>query len=304
MSACLSARSRAAVGLVMTASCRRIPLSRLRDFRRRREFLHGPPAAGGRLRARKAPGRWNAFGIGEVKRNCAMPTPTFVSVNAQTRDAVIQQLEWDSQLDATDVGVTARGGVVTLTGFIDSYAGKLAAERAAKRVRGVRAVANDIQVRLTLEQSDPEIARGIDAALRSRFAIPASVQASVHQGHVSLTGTTPTYFIRALAAETVLGTRGVRDVSNHIRVEPPAAVRDVRRLIVQALHRSAEVNARNIDVVVDGSHVRLTGEVASWAEIEAVESAVAHATGVTQVDNDLTIAPPAVPATAGGHGIA
>lgn len=220
-----------------------------------------------------------------------MPTATLVSANAQTRDAVIQQLEWDSQLDATDVGVTARGGVVTLTGYIDSYAGKLAAERAAKRVRGVRAVANDIQVRLRLERTDPEIALDIDAALRSRFAIPASVQASVHQGHVSLTGTTPTHFVRAIAAETVRGTRGVRDVTNHIRVEPAAVVRDVRRLIVQALHRTAEVNARNIEVVVDGSHVRLGGEVSSWAEVEAVEAAVGHALGVTEVDNRLTIAP-------------
>lgn len=226
-----------------------------------------------------------------------MPTPIFVSANAQTREAVIQQLEWDSQLDATDVGVTARGGVVTLTGYIDSYAGKLAAERAAKLVRGVRAVANDIQVRLTLERTDSQIAVDIDAALRSRFAIPASVQATVHQGHVTVTGTAPTYFVRALAAETVRGTRGVKDVSNYIRVEPAAAVRDVRRRIVEALHRSAEVNAHNITVTVDGSKVRLAGEVTSWAEIEAVESAVAHALGVTDVDNRLTVAVPAASAS-------
>lgn len=212
-------------------------------------------------------------------------THTFV------RDAVIQQLEWDSEVDATDVGVSTRGGVVTLTGYIDTYAGKLAAERAAKRVRGVRAVANDIQVRLRLERTDPEIAADIDAALRLRAAVPDGVQAVVHAGHVSLTGLAPTYFVRALAAEAVRHIRGVRDVTNYIRVEPAASVRDLRRRIVQALHRSAEVDARSVAIVVDGSAVRLEGEVGSWAEMEAVEQAVMHAPGITDVDNRITVAP-------------
>lgn len=211
------------------------------------------------------------------------------------RDAVVQQLEWDSEVDATDIGVTARGGVVTLTGFIDTYAGKLAAERVAKQVRGVRAVANDIQVRLRLERTDPEIAADIDSALRLRPAIPESVQAVVHAGHVSLTGRVPTFFVRALASEAVRHVRGVRDVVNYCTVEPAASVRDLRRRIVQALHRSAEVDARGVAIDVEGSIVRLEGEVGSWAEMEAVENAVIHAPGITGVDNRITIAPHAVP---------
>lgn len=211
------------------------------------------------------------------------------------REAVIQQLEWDSQVHPADIGVTARGGVVTLTGVIDTYTGKLAAERAAKRVRGVRAVANDLQVRLRMTRTDTEIAADIDAALRMRSAIPDTVQAVVHQGHVTLTGVVPTYFLKALASEAVRHIRGVVDVTNYVNVEAAASARDLRRLIVQALHRSAEVDARGVAIVVDGSSVRLEGEVASWAELEAVEGAVMHAPGITRVDNHLTIAPHLVP---------
>lgn len=224
-----------------------------------------------------------------------MTTAASAQINTILRDAVVQQLEWDSEVDATDVGVSARGGVVALTGFIDTYAGKLAAERAAKRIRGVRAVANDIQVRLRLGRTDPEIAADIDAALRMRVAIPETVQAVVHSGHITLTGLVPTYFIRALAAEAVRHISGVSDVTNYIRVEAAASVRDLRRRIVQALHRSAEIDARGVAIVIDGSAVRLEGEVASWAEMEAVENAVMHAPGITDVDNRITVAPHLVP---------
>ncbi len=224
-----------------------------------------------------------------------MTTAASAQINTILRDAVVQQLEWDSEVDATDVGVSARGGVVALTGFIDTYAGKLAAERAAKRIRGVRAVANDIQVRLRLGRTDPEIAADIDAALRMRVAIPETVQAVVHSGHITLTGLVPTYFIRALAAEAVRHISGVSDVTNYIRVEATASVRDLRRRIVQALHRSAEIDARGVAIVIDGSAVRLEGEVASWAEMEAVENAVMHAPGITDVDNRITVAPHLVP---------
>lgn len=223
-----------------------------------------------------------------------MPTANPFQANTIIRDSVIHQLEWDSEVDATDIGVTARGGVVTLTGFIDTYAGKLAAERAAKRVHGVRAVANDIQVRLRLERTDPEIAADIDRALRLR-GLPDTVQAVVHAGHVSLTGSVEAYFVRAMAAETVRHVRGVRDVINHITVQPVSSIRDLRRRIVQTLHRCADVDARGVAILVEGSVVRLEGEVGSWAELEAIEAAVSHAPGITGVDNRLTVAPHVVP---------
>ena len=224
-----------------------------------------------------------------------MITTTLAHANTLTRDAVTQQLEWDSEFDASAVGITERDGVVTLTGFIDTYAGKLAAERAAKRVRGVRVVANDIQVRLRLDRTDPEIAADVAAALMLRPAIPVSVQAVVHNGHVTLTGTAPTLFLSALAADAVRYLRGVKGTINHLQIVPAASVRDLRHRIVQAIHRSAEVDARTVSIAIDGSTVMLEGVVGSWVELEAAESAVMHAPGVTRVHNRISVEPQPVP---------
>lgn len=221
-----------------------------------------------------------------------MTTATLIKTNTLIRDAVTQQLEWDSEFDASAVGITERDGVVTLTGFIDTYAGKLAAERAAKRVRGVRVVANDIQVRLRLDRTDPEIAADVAAALMLHPAIPVSVQAVVHNGHVTLTGAAPTLF---LSADAVRHLRGVKGTINHVQIIPAATVRDLRHRIVQAIHRSAEVDARTVSIAIDGSTVMLEGVVGSWVELEAAEKAVMHAPGVTEVHNRIRVQPPLVP---------
>src|SRR5215208_1229490 len=115
-----------------------------------------------------------------------MSTITLTAGDIGTRDAVMRQLAWDPEVNAESIGVSAHEGAVTITGFIDSYAGKLAAERAAKRVRGVRAVANDIQVRLRLARTDEDIAQDAARALVLHVTIPKTVQATVHQGHVTL----------------------------------------------------------------------------------------------------------------------
>ena len=208
------------------------------------------------------------------------------------RDAVTQQLAWDSRYDADSIGVIVHDGVVTLIGFIDSYAGKLAAERAAKRVRGVRVVANDIQVRLRLDRTDQDIAADIAAALRLSPAVPDSVQCVVHSGHVTLTGTVPTLFVRSLAADAVRHVRGVKGVANHVEVLPAATFSDLRRRIVGALHRCADIDARGLTIIIEGSTVTLDGEVESWSEVEAAEQSVMHAPGVTEVKNRIRVAPP------------
>lgn len=221
-----------------------------------------------------------------------MTIASLTQTDLRLRDAVMLQLEWDSQLDASGIGVTAKNGVVTLTGFIDSYAGKLAAERAAKRVRGVRAVANDIQVRLRLERTDSEIAEDAARALNLRATLPKSVQAMVHNGHVTLTGTVQTLFQRAIAEKAVRHVPGLKGVVNRLTVAPAASGRDVKRDITRALHRDAEVNARGIQVLVSGDTVTLTGEVRSWHERESAERAAMHATGITHVDNRISVAWP------------
>src|SRR5690606_19496485 len=163
-------------------------------------------------------------------------------LDIRIRDQVVKQLEWDPEVDVSGVGVASGNGVVTLTGYIDTYRGKLAAERAAKRVRGVRAVVNDLDVRLKSGRTDYDI--GVDAARALELrGVPATVQAVVHDGHITLTGRVGWLYQVRDAEEAVRHIKGVRGVFNHIEVAAGAVARDVRHHIVQALHRQADVEA-------------------------------------------------------------
>ena len=195
----------------------------------------------------------------------------------------------DPEVDASAVGVAATCGTVTLTGFIDTYAGKLAAERAAKRVHGVRAVANDIDVRLSLERTDADVALDAVHALALRSLIPESVQAVVHNGHVTLTGKVDWLYQKESAEKAVRHLRGVRGVFNHIAVKPRAAVRDVRHRIVKALHQNADVDARHITVTVSNGTATLTGTVGAWLQRESAERAASSAPGIADVDNRIIV---------------
>jgi osmotically-inducible protein OsmY len=221
-----------------------------------------------------------------------MTTATLSDNDVRIRDAVIHQLDWDPEVDASGVGVAAKDGSVTLTGFIDSYSGKLAAERAAKKIRGVRAVANDLQVRLRMTRTDDDIARDAARALELD-PLTAGVQCVVHGGHLTLSGSVPSLFRREHAEQVVRRIRGVAGLVNRIEVEPAAAsAKDVRYLITQALHRNADLDARHLDVSVSGSVVRLTGEVTSWAQREAAERAASLAPGVSRVETHIAVKPP------------
>lgn len=209
--------------------------------------------------------------------------------DTRARDAVLRQLEWDPQVDASAVTVAVKDGAVTLTGYVDSYYGKLAAERDARRVQGVRAVANDIQVRPMLERTDTDIAEDAATALRVVDNVPDAVQATVHHGHISLTGRVQWVFQRDAAERAVRHLRGVRGVANHISVTPHAVQHDVRRQIVRALHRSADVTAGDIVVEVAGTTATLTGVVGSLSQREAAEWAAANTPGVTDVVNHLNV---------------
>jgi osmotically-inducible protein OsmY len=147
-----------------------------------------------------------------------MSTAALTDVDIRVRDRVVEQLDWDPDVDASGIGVAARDGVVTLTGYVDTYSGKLAAERAAKLVRGVRGVANDLEVRLKLGRTDADIARDAVRALELRSTVPATVQAAVHDGHVTLTGTAGWLYQARDAEEAVQHIKGVRGVFNHIQV--------------------------------------------------------------------------------------
>jgi osmotically-inducible protein OsmY len=201
----------------------------------------------------------------------------------------MRQLEWDPTVDASGVGVAAQNGTVTLSGFIDTYFGKLAAERAAKRVHGVRAVANDIEVRLRLERTDADIAQDATRVLQICSTIPETVQAAVHHGHLTLTGKVEWLYQKEMAERAVRHIRGVSGVMNHIRVAPTAATRDVRHRIVKALHHNADLDARHITVTVSGNTATLTGSVATCLQRESAEQAAANAPGIAHVDNQIIV---------------
>jgi osmotically-inducible protein OsmY len=204
----------------------------------------------------------------------------------------MKQLEWDPEVEASAIGVTAKDGVVTLTGYIDTYFGKLGAERAAKQVRGVRAVANDIQVRLRLERTDPEIAADAARALEIRATVPVGVQATIHSGHITLTGKVTWYQQRSEAEKAVRHIRGIRGINNHIEVVPTTPAKDVHRSIVAAMHRSADLDARHVRVTASNGVAVMTGHVSSWTQRELAERAARNAPGIVSVENWIEVRPP------------
>ena len=220
-----------------------------------------------------------------------MATLSLTDTDLRLREAVIRQLDWDPEVDSSAIGVTAKSGVVILTGFIDSYSGKLSAERAAKRVHGVRAVANDVEVRLKLERTDADIAGDVVRALELRVGVPDTVQAVVHRGHVTLTGKVSWIAQKRNAEKAVAHVRGVHGVFNHLDVVPDETHRDVRRRIAEALHMNADLDARHISIAITGDVAVLTGTVGSWLQREAAERAAGDAPGIRWVDNRITIEP-------------
>lgn len=220
-----------------------------------------------------------------------MTTAQLSHTDMRVRDAVIRQLEWDPEVDASAVGVSASKGAIILTGYIGTYAGKLAAERAAKRVRGVRAVANDINVRLISGRTDGDIAADVTRVLRLHSEIPEAVQASVKHGHVALTGHVPWQFQKREALKAVRHIRGVVEVKNLITIAPHAIDRDIRTRIEDALRRNANLDSEKVTVTIDGEHVTLSGTVATWLQRESAERAAADAPGVAFVHNRIHVEP-------------
>jgi osmotically-inducible protein OsmY len=214
--------------------------------------------------------------------------------DSEIKKDVEDELRWDPDLDPTDIAVTVKSGVVTLAGFMPSYLQKYQAEKVAKRVQGVVGVANDIQVRLPQvdQRPDPDIARDAVAALK--LQLPYSYQnfkVIVRDGWVTLEGDAEWNYQKEKAEAAVRSIQGVKGVVNTIEVKPKVPAEDIKRKIEEALKRSAELDAQNIQVEASGGEVVLKGTVHSWFEREQAERAAWQAPGVKKVENLIVIKP-------------
>ncbi len=221
-----------------------------------------------------------------------------MAVSIRTDEAiqtdVLEELKWDTRVRPNEIGVAVKDGIVTLTGWVDSYLKKMAAEEAAHRVPGVKAVVNEIEVRLpgSAERTDHDLAKAVLNALRWDAAIPTGkVDVTVSQGWVTLKGEVEYAFQKRDAERAVQHLAGVKGVTNLIVVKPQVFPSDLKQQIERALIRNAETDARRITVEVEGSRVILRGTVRSYAEKQAAEDTAWAAPGVTEVENRIVISP-------------
>jgi osmotically-inducible protein OsmY len=214
--------------------------------------------------------------------------------DAEIRDDVINELQWDPQVsDPEAIGVAVVDGAVTLTGHVPTYAEKLAAARAAERVYGVKAVANDIKVKLSgVPRDDSDIARAIAHVLEWNVQVPeGKVKARVESGWVTLEGEVDYDFQRREVERMVRQVRGVIGVTNSITIKPPASAERVQEVIEETFKREAQVDARHIKVEVSDHTARLYGHVHSLKEASAAAAAAAAAPGVAKVESHLVVSP-------------
>jgi osmotically-inducible protein OsmY len=207
---------------------------------------------------------------------------------------VLDELRWEASVNAADIGVSVKGAVVTLTGHVPSYAEKWGAERAAKRVEGVRAVANELDVHLPSDnvRTDQDIAGACVNALKQNILVPDQrIKATVRKGWVELEGEVEWQFQRDAAERAVRYLPGVMGVSNLITVRPRVTASDLKSKIENAFKRSAAMDANRISVEVSGGKVTLRGTVRSWAERDEAARTAWSAPGIIDVDNRITVEP-------------
>ena len=219
-----------------------------------------------------------------------MTTATAIRTDQEIQKDVIAELRWEQGVDASEVGVAVKDGVVTLSGKVDTYLKKWRAEETAHRVSGVTAVANDIEVRTIGERTDTDIAAAAVHALNWDASLTAEKShVTVEKGWVTLKGDVEWQFQKQEAERVVRRLWGVKGVSNLITLKPKASPTDLKKKIEDALVRSAEIDANRITVEVQGNKAILKGKVRSWAERQEAERTAWLAPGITGVDNQITL---------------
>jgi osmotically-inducible protein OsmY len=215
-----------------------------------------------------------------------------MKTDGQLQHDVMEELKFEPKIDHAHIGVSAKDGVVTLTGFVPNYAQKLAAERATHRVEGVKAVAQDMVVRFPNDPktSDGEIANRILNVMRWNVDAPHDLEVTVDRGIVTLAGTVPWHHQRQEADKIVGGIAGVKAVVNQIQVQPQVLPGDVRGQIMSAFQRSSVVDANAIKVAVKDRTVELSGTVRAWNERKVAEDAAWSVPGVTKVVDKIILA--------------
>jgi osmotically-inducible protein OsmY len=214
-----------------------------------------------------------------------------MKTDKQLQQDVLDELQWAPNVDANEIGVAVHDGIVTLSGFVPSYMEKLAAERAAERVRGVKAIAEEIQVNLpgSNQRTDVEIAEAALRMLEWNVALKDKIMVKVEHGIVTLTGDVDWNYERDAAKRSVENLTGVRRVHNQIMVRVRPSITDVKEQIKKAFARSATFDAAQVEVESHDGELTLKGKVRSWTERKDAEEAAWAAPGVTSVRNEIRI---------------
>ncbi len=213
----------------------------------------------------------------------------FNKTDEEVKRDVISELKWDPSITSDEVMVSAADGIVTLHGHVPHYFEKSMAEKAAQRVGGVKAVADELEVKGVFDKTDEEIAQAALNALKWNYAVPNDINVSVEKGWVTLRGDTDWDYQRNAAKDAVSGLLGVTGVSNSISIKSNVQSSDIKSRIEEALKRSAESEGKNIKISVSGDTVTLSGKVHSYAESSDERHAAWMAPGVSRVENNLTI---------------
>ncbi|MGA2861984.1 MAG: BON domain-containing protein [Steroidobacteraceae bacterium] len=215
-----------------------------------------------------------------------------MKTDTQLRHDVEAQLDWDPRFDSQGIGVAVKNGVVALSGHVNSYADRWAAQDATQSVAGVKAIANELAVNLSSDatRSDPEIAEAALHALNANVSVPGTgIKVVVHDGWVTLSGEVSFWFQRDAAERAITHLRGVKGLANDITIKPQASVTNIKAKIEDAFRRHASLDAQKIRVQTAGGTVTLEGEVNSWQERQHAEAAAWAAPGVSMVMDHLSV---------------